>query len=143
MLALFIAVFIASVTFILAFLLKLPEDSKNRSIRPLFFLLFSIGFWVATLPAMLSPESPVLVSYPAYNVISDSSTFQYPLTVTNVTSIISVRSYNAYFYVWLIILTFLLFITLIWYVDRLRQKTQQAMHEGADVMKQFDKHYGS
>ena len=143
MFVLFSLAFIAAIGFIIFFLLKLPDDLKKQSLRPLFILLFAIGLWVATLPTLLSPENTQSVTYPAYNVISNSvvngnTLTQFPAYTVNTVSAFAVRTYNAYFYLWLVFFIFLLFLLLFWWLMLLKQRSAQLMKSGRDVMEELN-----
>jgi len=143
MIVLFVSFFASAIIFISIFLIKAVEDFRKQTMRPLLFLFVSIAFWVATLPAMLSPENLNSITYPTYNVIESNATSSLTLTfpVQTVTSIstFSQKTYNSYFYIWLGILFFLFFMMLIWWLNLLKNKAMQATAEGSDVMEEFDK----
>ena len=142
MIVLFGLSFAASIAFIIYFLIVLPKDLKSLSLRPLFILLFAIALWVATVSMFLAPENSFSTVYPAYNVISGSSTIQFPSYTVVTSSVLSVRSYNAYFYVWLGLLTFLFFLLLFWFLLLLRARAAQLLKGGRDVMEEFELNWG-
>jgi len=143
MLALFLALFSASIIFITIFLILLPSDIKKQSLRPLFLLLASIAFWIATMPALWALEPSTVATYAAYNVVESNATasltFQFPLSsLTNQVQVIPLTTYNAFFYIWLGLLTFLFFMLLLWFLLLLREKASEVLRKGRDTMEELD-----
>jgi preprotein translocase subunit SecY len=129
MLLLFASFFFASVIFLVFFLMDLQNDIKRESITPLFKVIPAIGFWIGTLPALLSPEL-------SYTVTTGSA------ITTLAPAALSVRVYNAFFYIWLIILTMIFFLIILWYINMIRQKTARLLKEGGGAISGFEDHYG-
>ena len=128
MLSLFLAFFFVSIIALFIFLIKLPEDLKKRSIRPIFFMLVAIAFWIGSLPILYVPDGVT------------STTFLSPYNITTqTTQLPSPQLFNNYFYVWLTILIFMFFLLLLWWLMLLRAKAMKAADDSSDVMAMFDK----
>lgn len=129
MLLLFASFFFASVIFLVFFLMYLPDDLKKRSLRPLFAILPAIGFWIFTLPALLTPEQGITIT-------AGSS-------VTTVASVaLPLAGYNAFLVPWLAIFMLLMFLAVLWYYLLLQRKAQELMKEGAGAIHGFEQHFG-
>ena len=154
---LFILLFTATITFVLAFLYFLPNDVKKLSLRPLFLIFFAIGLWIACLPALLAPPPIISISTQPYNIITYNVPLQctssnvicpttntvavFPALTTNSIQIFQIRTYNSFFYLWLIILTFLFFLLLFWFLMLLRARAAQLLKGGRDMMEEFEKSF--
>lgn len=135
MLALFLPLFIASITLVIIFLLTLPGDLKKESLRPIFILLMAIAFWGGTLAGFVAPEIASTTTYPPANILSGNVVVAYPLEVTTFTpGTLPIVTYNDFFYIWLTILFFLFFLGIFWYVLLVRRKAMLLMHEGKDAL---------
>lgn len=86
MLALFLAMFSATVVFVVLLMLTLREDMAQMKIplgskaplRPFFLLALAIGFWVFCYPAFTAPEIPVSTSnVPLFCMQSQSGSTNY------------------------------------------------------------------
>lgn len=129
MLLLFSCFFFASILFLIFFLMNLPDDIKKESLRPLFTIVPTLGFWIFTLPALLSPEQSLSITTGT--------------TITTVaSSALPIGVYNSFFYAWLVMLTLILFLIFLWYVLLLREKTRRLLKEGSGAIGSFEKHFG-
>lgn len=138
MLALFLAFFSASILFVTFFLVKLGEDVKSQSLRPMFVMLLAIGFWIGTLSAFVAPEIPSSTVYPAVNIIVgnsiSNSIAQYPLqNITTTPAALPARDYNAYFNIWLTVFFFYGVLIVLWYYFLIRRKAMEAMEKANPV----------
>ena len=143
MIALFAMAVTGGLIFTVLLLLTLPEDVKRRTHRPMYLVLFALGFWFISYFALAAPGTATNYSYPSYNVIMNSSNtmlqanivYQYPMyNVTSQEVAVPSRTVNGYLFFWLAIITVHFFLLLFVYIEVFRKNALKAAEEAAHAL---------